>query len=159
MTDILIRTATSKDIPLLAQIGKQTFYDAFKDNNESQENFEKYVREAFTEDKIRSEFEKSTTQFLLAENPDKEAVGYGKLRWDNRRDELMTNKNYVELQRIYVLKPFLRMGIGKLMMQEMTHISRARGFEQICLSVYEKNYPALRFYEQLNFRWCSSKIG
>ena len=40
---IYIQAAAKADIPLLAEIGQQTFYDAFKDNNTSQANFEKYI--------------------------------------------------------------------------------------------------------------------
>lgn len=152
MTDIHIRKATFTDIPLLADISKQTFYETFKDNNESPENFEKYVAEAFAESKIQSEFEETTTLFLIAENKEKETLAYGKLRWDNRRDELMTNKNYIEIERIYVAKAYLRMGIGRLMMNEMFDIAHQRGFEQVCLSVYENNLPAIRFYEQFDFQ-------
>jgi len=152
MIDIFIRNAVSADIPLLAQISKKTFYETFKDNHESPENFEKYVADAFSKSKIQSEFEEATTSFLLAENKEKAAVAYAKLRWDNRRNELMTNKNYMEIERIYVAKAYLRMGIGKLMMSEMFDIARQRGFEQICLSVYENNLPAIRFYEQLDFQ-------
>lgn len=149
--NISIRQVGETDIPLLADIGRQTFCDAFKDNNSSQENFEKYLTEAFTEAKIRSEFEETTTLFLLAENDKGKALAYAKLRWDKRRDELMTNKNYMEVERIYVLKNYWRMGIGKLMMNEIFDLSYRLGYECLCLAVYEENTPALRFYEQLDF--------
>jgi len=136
---ITIRQAIEADIPLLADIGRQTFYDAFKENNSSQENFEKYLAEAFNKQKV-------------TENENNKAVGYVKLRWDNRRDDLMPNTNYIEVERIYVLKNYWRMGIGKLMMKKVYDLARERRYEYVCLSVYEENTAAIRFYEYLDFQ-------
>ncbi len=152
MTNIHIRSADETDIPLLAQIGRQTFFDAFADNNTSQENFDKYIEQAFTETKIADEFGTSTSLFLLAENEKGKALAYAKLRWDNRRDDLMANKHYIEVERIYVLKDYWRMGLGKLMMNEVFDIARQGGYEYVCLAVYEENIAARCFYEQLDFQ-------
>jgi len=149
---INIRHAAKADISLLVQISKKTFHDAFHDNNSSQESFEKYLAEAFTINKIRSEFEQPISLFLLAENEDGKTVAYTKLRWDNRRDELMPSTNYIEVERIYVLKDYWRMGVGRFMMNEITDLARKRQYEYVCLSVYEENSSAIRFYEQLDFQ-------
>ncbi len=150
--DINIRQANEVDIPLLAKIGRQTFYDAFKENNSSQENFEKYLSEAFNTQKVTDDYHANTTLFLLAENKKKKTVGYAKLRWDNRRDDLMPHHNYIELERIYVLKKYWNMGIGGWMMNEIFDLARARGYECVCLAVYEHNTAAIRFYERLDFQ-------
>jgi len=149
---ITIRQAIEADIPLLADIGRQTFYDAFKENNSSQENFEKYLAEAFNKQKVTNDYHTNTNLFLLAENENNKAVGYVKLRWDNRRDDLMPNTNYIEVERIYVLKNYWRMGIGKLMMKKVYDLARERRYEYVCLSVYEENTAAIRFYEYLDFQ-------
>lgn len=150
--NITIRQATETDIPLLAEIGRQTFYDAFKENNSSQENFEKYLAKAFNIQQITNDYHANTNLFLLAENEDNEAVGYVKLRWDNRRDDLMPNTNYIEVERIYVLKNYWRMGIGKLMMEKVYDLVHECRYEYVCLSVYEENTAAIRFYEHLDFQ-------
>jgi len=149
---ITIRQATEADISLVAKIARQTFYDAFKENNSSQENFEKYLAEAFSIQKMTTEYRADTTLFLLAENKNNEAVGYAKLRWDNRRDDLMPNTNYIEVERIYVLNNYWRMGIGKLMMEKVDDLAFERRYEHVCLSVYEENAAAIRFYEHLDFQ-------
>jgi len=149
---IIIRQAAEADIPLIAKIARQTFYDAFKENNSSQANFEKYLAKAFSIQKITTEYRADTTLFLLAENENNEAMGYVKLRWDNRRDDLMPNTNYIEVERIYVLKNCWRMGIGKLMMEKVYDLARERRYEYVCLSVYEENAAAIRFYEHLDFQ-------
>jgi len=149
---ITIRQANEADISLLADIGRQTFYDAFKDNNSSQENFEKYLVEAFDLQKTTNDFHTNTNLFLLAENEKKEAVAYAKLRWDGRRDNLIPHKNYIEVERIYVQKNYWSMGIGKLMMEDIFDLARRREYECVCLSVYEENAAAIRFYRRLGFQ-------
>ena len=149
---INIRQANEADILLLAKIGRQTFYDAFKENNSSQENFEKYLSVAFSIQQITSDYHSNTNLFLLAENKKKETVGYAKLRWDKRRNDLMPNTNYIEVERIYVLKKYWNMGIGGWMMNEIFDLSRMRGYECVCLAVYERNPGAIRFYERLGFQ-------
>jgi len=150
-----IRQATEADIPLLAEIGRQTFFDAFGDKVASQEDFEKYLAKAFSIQQISDEYHTNTNLFLLAENENGEALAYAKLRWDGRRDDLMPHTDYVEVQRIYVQRNYWRMGIGKLMMKEILDLARKRGYKCVCLSVYEENIPAIRFYEQFGFQ----KIG
>jgi len=150
--NITIRQATEADIPLLAEIGRQTFYDAFKENNSSQENFEKYLAEAFNHTQITADYQTDTVLFLLAENEKGEALAYAKLRWDKRRNDLMPNSNYIEIERIYVLKKYWSMGIGKWMMNEVFDLSRERAYECVCLAVYEHNIDAIRFYERLGFQ-------
>ena len=79
---ITIREAIEADIPLLADIGRQTFYDAFKENNSSQENFKQYLTEAFSKQKVTDDYHTNTNLFLLAEHEKNEAVAFAKLRWD-----------------------------------------------------------------------------
>ncbi len=150
--EVNIRIAQLEDSKILAQIGEQTFREAFEDNNTSDPDFELYVKEAFALKQFETELKTPTNLFLLAENELNEPIGYGKLRWDGRRKKYLNDLEHVELERIYVTEKYLGCGVGKAMMEKMLNITHTRNFTHICLSVYEKNPRAIRFYERFGFK-------
>lgn len=147
-----IRTITLNDLQTLTRISEQSFREAFENNNSSSENFEAYVKTAFAETQIRSEIETSGNIFVLVENEDGEAIGYGKLRQDNRRKDLLNGLDCIEIERIYALKEYWGKGVGKALMLKMLELTREQGYQHICLSVYEENPKAISFYEKFGFK-------
>ena len=119
---ISTRIANITDLKILRHIAEQTFREAFENNNSSPENFERYSKTAFSASQIRSEIETSGNTFLLAENDNGEAVGYGKLRTDNRRKNLLEGRDAIEIERIYALKKHWGKGVGKALMLSLIHI-------------------------------------
>jgi len=65
MDNIKIIKATQKDTELLLNIGRQTFFEKFTENN-SEENMLQYAAEAYTFEKILSEVNNPNSQFYLA---------------------------------------------------------------------------------------------
>jgi hypothetical protein len=65
MEKLKIRKATYKDTELLQNIGRQTFFEKFTENN-SEENMLKYASEAYSFEKIASEVNNPNSQFYLA---------------------------------------------------------------------------------------------
>jgi len=146
-----ISTATINDLNTLTHISEQTFRDAFEDNNSSQENFEEYVKTAFSSVQLQREIENTDNIFLLAEDEGKEAIGYGKLRKDNRRKDLLNGIDSIEIERIYAIQKYWSKGIGTALMLKMFELAGELGYRYICLSVYEENPKAIRFYEGFGF--------
>ena len=147
-----IRTATINDLHILTQISEQTFRDAFENNNTSAENFEGYVKKAFSLAQLKSEIESPDNIFLLVENDDKKAIGYGKLRKDNRRKELLNGVDSIEIERIYATKEYWGKGVGTILMLRMLELTHELNYKYICLAVYEENPKAIRFYERFGFK-------
>lgn len=69
--------------------------------------------------------------------------------WDAARDEEMAGK--AELICIHSLPDHWRMGCGTKMMQRVLSDAAARGWNEIMLWVFEKNFRARAFYEKLGF--------
>ena len=63
MNKIVIRTATPADAPALLKLSRKTFIDAFSHMN-SKEDFDAYVADAFTLDRISAEILDSNNTFF-----------------------------------------------------------------------------------------------
>ena len=74
---IVVRTATSEDSVLLAELGAETFRDAFGPDNAS-EDMELYLRQSFSAAIQATELADRSSFFLIAEI-DGQPVGYAKL--------------------------------------------------------------------------------
>ena len=141
--------ATVQHSTLLANLGRQTFVDAFgKDNNEADLN--EYVDQAFNESTIRQELRDPNATFYIAYE-DKIPVGYLKLRKGRGPDQLRA-KRVLELQRIYVHQHAIGRGVGARLMQTAITQALRRNAEVLWLGVWEHNPTAMAFYRKWGFR-------
>ena len=132
----------------LAEIGKETYFDTFHAMN-TRETMALYLEEAFDIDRIRQELNNPDSQFyLLLEN--EEPAAYFKINVPPAQTDI-NDPESVELERIYVRKKFQGRGLGKAMMQKTEEIARESGCTYIWLGVWERNEPAVAFYEHNGF--------
>lgn len=147
---IKIRTATIADASVLANIGRQSFYDAFKDHpKNAPEDMQIYMESAFGEEIQKREFKDKKVIYLIAEIED-ETVGYLKLHKDVK-EESVTGEKCLEVARLYALQDFVGKGIGAALMQAALDFAEANGFDTIWLGVWEYNYRAQAFYKKWGF--------
>ena len=59
----------------------------------------------------------------------------------------------IELRQFYVLKPWQGAGVAAAMMDWVLGEARARGADELYLSVFSDNHRARRFYERYGFRF------
>ena len=149
-----IRAATPADAESLAALAEQTFRDTFADHN-STEDMEAYVRDSFSLDRVRAELADDTNTFLLAfvdgeEQPD----GYAKLR-TGTTDPSVTGPDPVELQRLYVDQRAIGHGVGAALMRASLEAARSAGHRTLWLGVWDRNAPAISFYQ----RWWFETVG
>ena len=71
-------------------------------------------------------------------------VGYGKLKLNSDSIFSKTDKE-AQLQKLYVLKDYLSMGIGAKIYSEMLKVAKQHDMENMWLSVLQKNQRAPRF--------------
>jgi ribosomal protein S18 acetylase RimI-like enzyme len=62
-----------------------------------------------------------------------------------------------ELYNVYVLKPFQRMGYGRLLVTQVARDLASRGYRSLVIWVLKDN-PACRFYERLGGRPVAEKV-
>jgi diamine N-acetyltransferase len=149
-----VRTATPADAEPLAALAERTFRDTFADDN-STDDMEAYIRDSFSLDRVRAELADDASTFLLAfmdgeDQPD----GYAKLR-TGTKDLSVTGPGPVELQRLYVDRSAIGLGIGAALMRASLDAARLAGHQTLWLGVWERNARAISFYE----RWQFETVG
>ncbi len=148
MRIIEIRKVTTKDLDQLQKIARQTFYETFASNN-TEENMNKYLEEAFSVTKLTSELSDNNAEFYFA-ILDNNVIGYLKINFGHSQTELQDEKA-VEIERIYVLKDYHGKKIGQLLLDKALNIARQKNADYIWLGVWEKNPSAINFYKKNGF--------
>ncbi len=143
---ITIRTATTADAELIADMSRQTFYDSFAAQN-TKEDMDKFMNEQFTKEALIKEVGAERNIFLLAYEEDK-PVGYTRLRENNNPPELGTNQA-IEIARIYALQP--GKGVGSILMKKCIDIAKEKKYGTLWLGVWEHNPGAIAFYTRWGF--------
>ncbi len=144
-----IRLAKKEDAALIALLGRVTFTEAFAHLFTDQNGLNDYLDSTFSVDKIARSLGKPDTNYWIA-FVDKLPVGYAKLKL-NSPSPFIDSQNIGQLQKIYVLKDFLSMKIGKRLQGRLLDYAREGGSEQIWLSVYQGNTRAIAFYKKNGF--------
>lgn len=148
MSEIVIKEATATDAALIADLSRQTFYDAFAADN-TKADMDKFLNETFTREKLMEEVGAEGNTFLLAYHGD-EAVGYVRMR-DTTEPELIEYGKAIEIARIYAMQTSIGKGVGSALMQKCIDIACQRNAKVIWLGVWEKNDRAISFYRKWGF--------
>ena len=143
-----LRKATISDLKILQKIGERTFIETFASENSS-ENMTVSLESAFTTEKLKNELTNINSEFYFAEI-DGKVVGYFKVNFNEAQTELKMS-NAMEIERIYVLKDFQGMKVGKMLFDKAIENARNMGLDLVWLGVWEKNIRAISFYKKNGF--------
>lgn len=152
---VAVRTASQKDVSLLAELSATTFRCAFAADN-TPEDMEAYLTESFSKEKLGQELSDPLSLFFIAEG-DGKPLGYAKLN-RGTTDASVTGTKPVELVRLYVLPESIGRGLGARLMQECIDTATSQGFETLWLGVWEHNHRAIRFYRKWGFEEVGSHL-
>jgi ribosomal protein S18 acetylase RimI-like enzyme len=148
-----IRTATSADAARLSRLAATTFRDTFEAEN-TLEDMERYLAEAFTPEQQAAEIADSDSTILVAEHDlssnNVELVGYAHLASEST-PEAVLGPAPLELKRLYVARAWHGRGVGQALMNAVLNAARARGAKTLWLGVWERNPRAVAFYEKYGF--------
>jgi GNAT superfamily N-acetyltransferase len=145
---ITIRLATSSDASLLAGLGAQAFCDAFAADL-PEDDVDEYLATSFTPERLVAQIADRLTLFLVVES-DGEAVGYACLN-SAEPPSCVNGSAPVQLERLYLLKPWYGRGVGSLLMRACLSEARRRGYRTMWLSSWEENSRANAFYGKWGF--------
>lgn len=143
-----IRQCTIEDATAIQQIGRQTYFETFVAYN-TEENMNDYLEKAFADAKIRQELENPHSEFYVIET-DGVAAAYLKINQLAAQTEPM-DADHLEIERIYVLQEFQKLGLGKLLYDKALERAKKLGKSKIWLGVWENNNNALAFYKKIGF--------
>jgi len=148
MPDVMIRTATTADAAILADLGARTFRETFEAVS-SPENLAAFLEGAYGEALQRAELMDPARPARILE-VDGVPSGFLQLRLGHREPGV-PGERPVELQRIYVLRSAQGGGRGAALMTEAVEMARAWGADSLWLGVWEHNDKALAFYARSGF--------
>lgn len=155
MSIYTLKKLVLSDLHDLQEISRTTFKETFEMHN-SAEDLNKYLHEQLSIDKLSKEIQNPESAFYFGER-NNEAAGYLKLNWGSAQTEL-TDPLAFEIERIYVLKPYLGKGMGAFLMDAALEIAYKMKPVYIWLGVWEKNEKAIRFYEKYGFKVFGSHL-
>ena len=149
-----VRAGITADAEAVALLAERSFRAAFAADN-SADDLEAYVREAFSVDRIRSELADSASTFLILLLEGRGGpMGYAKLR-RGPADPSVRGPDPVELERLYVDPDAIGSGLGAALMRACLDAAVAAGHGTLWLGVWERNARARAFYS----RWGFEAVG
>ncbi len=154
MSKVKIQVAEINESSALADVAAATFTESFSEYNTA-ENMQKYIEDNYCESNLKSELEdNSVIYFIVSYN--KQVAGYMKLRLNSTYREI---EDYfsIEIERIYLLKKFHKLGLGKRLILKSIQLAKQNGYNLLWLAVWERNTNAISFYEHLGFTQFSNK--
>lgn len=149
---ILTAKRTAAVAAQLADLGRQTFHEAFAAQN-TPDDMAQYLAETFAPGKQLVELQDNDTIFFLAQMQ-QEPVGYAKLhlRSGLGAEPGTDVSQRAEIQRLYVLEDWIGTGLGATLMRRCLDEARQRGCRAVVLGVWEKNQRAIEFYRRFGFK-------
>ena len=145
---VKLRKVRSTELEKLKWISEKTFVEAFADVNDPTD-MKLYIEKSFSKSQLLSELENEYSNFYFAIIDDR-IVAYLKLNSGPAQSEIVTERS-MEIERIYVLKDFQRMNIGKFLIHKSVELASKASIDMLWLGVWEENHNAIRFYEKLGF--------
>ena len=153
MSELTLRPATPADIPALATLARDSFVAKFG-SLYSPEDLATFLAEAYAEHVIAAELENPDRLYRLADKGGA-LMGYCKLGLSCGWPEVARGRRAIELKQLYAAANATGLGIGTKLMDWTLTEARARGADEIQLSVFSGNTDGHRFYARHGF----TKIG
>ena len=143
-----IRRCTLDDLAVLQKISIETFKDTFLEQNEAQ-HLQDYLDKAYNSDQLKSELDDPNSEFyFLYDSAD--LAGYLKINTNQAQTETI-KKDALEVERIYIKSDFKRKGLGKKLFGKAIELAEEYQKTAIWLGVWEKNFDAIAFYQNMGF--------
>jgi len=151
----MIRHATVSDATLLAELGRNTFLEAFTDRIRK-EDLIPYVDARFGLAQQASELADPHVIFFIAEVGGVPA-GYAKL-CESVPPDCILDPHPLEMERLYISQQWLGRGIANALTDACLVEASRRGYKTLWLDVWERNERARAFYRKYGFEEVGSRL-
>ncbi len=143
-----IRDARASDAALLAELGRQTFLDAFA-GQISHVNLKAFADKRFGKRQQAAELAQAGSVFFIAYD-DGQAAGYAKLN-DSVVPDCIVDAQAIELERLYLHTEWQGRGIAKALLHACIAEAGNRARSGLWLDVWDQNVKAQGFYRRYLF--------
>ena len=147
--EIAVRRIELQDAPILAKIGRQTFYDTFTDTC-TPGDMDLFLEENFNLLQVQNELSNPDSFYFFAE-VDGKPVGYLQFMEDYSGLPLIKQWKALELKRLYVVNEYHGKGIAQKLMDLFLLFALQNKYEVVWLGVWENNFKAQKFYGKYGF--------
>lgn len=144
----MIKRCTQKKLHELQAISMATFTETFQEQN-SPENLNAYLEKAYNLKQLEQEVANPASLFFFIYF-NEEVAGYLKVNINDAQTEAMGH-DFLEVERIYVVKTFQKHGLGKILLEKAHEIALEQKKKNIWLGVWEANENAIAFYQKKGF--------
>lgn len=146
---VQIRKATIDDAELLCGLCAKTFVESHG-HSSPPEDIEKYIQEKYSLPAIQEELNDPKNIYHILSYQDK-AAGYSKILYDVPPHDA-DQKHTCKLERIYLLKNYYDLQLGKKLLEFNINLSKEQGQKGIWLFVWKGNKRAVLFYTKAGFK-------
>jgi ribosomal protein S18 acetylase RimI-like enzyme len=146
MSEVTMRRAARDDLPAIDRVFRQSFFDTFG-HLYAQEDLDLFLAK-FTPEAWQDEYDDPGHAFLVAE-ADGTIIGYVKV--GPLSVPVEPTRPAIELRQIYFDHAWLGRGLSRPMMDWAIEQGRARGAEEMYLTVYTDNDRARALYRRYGF--------
>jgi diamine N-acetyltransferase len=140
--------ASRRELDLLRDMHIRTFRDTYAEFN-TEEDMQLHIATVFSPDRLLAEMEDPRIGYYMAYLGDI-PVGFTRVNQAGVQTDVNDPKS-LELERIYVEKEWKGRKFGDQLMEHAMGLAREAGMHYLWLGVWEKNLPAIRFYERNGF--------
>lgn len=148
MTAFEITSATLADARSLAALSIEVWLDTYAAEGVS-DSFAGHVLETYTPASFEDDLKDRHRHLLVARNS-VGLMGYALL--DLRAQPVSNSSGTAEINTLYVRRHHQRLGLGKKLFDRAVQLAADAGQPKLFLTVYEKNAPAIAFYEAQGMR-------
>lgn len=145
---IEIIQANTSHTNILAEIGKTTFLDAHG-HSASQKDIDTYITKTYTKTTVLNELSDPKNLYYIIYYKTKIA-GYSKIVL-NTPNTNIAYPNITKLDRIYLLKEFYGLDLGKALLDFNLELSKENNQNGIWLATWVENKRAIGFYKKTGF--------
>ncbi len=146
---ISIVKAGLQDVPLLTELGRQTFIESHGHSGPAAD-IENYVKEKFSDSRMKEELEDQANIYHIIYH-DGRPAGYSKIILDASHSNISL-EHVTRLERLYLLKAFYSLKLGYDLLAFNIDLSKRSGQQGIWLFTWKENHRAIAFYEKNRFR-------
>jgi len=132
---------------LLAEIGGNTFYETFANDN-SEADMQAYIDKTYNLKQVAENLLNPSIIYFVAYGLN-QVLGYIKLIENSNAAGL--NGKAMELEKIYVRKQAHGSQVASMLMQQAIDLAKEKGYEHLFLGVWQDNERALAFYKKFGF--------
>jgi ribosomal protein S18 acetylase RimI-like enzyme len=143
-----ITKAIPDDAKQLAPVAKEAFLTAHG-HSASKEDIANYVAANFSEENFIEELSNPDNHYYMIYYND-EIAGYSKITFNTLNKDI-ASKNATYMSRLYLLKEFYGLNLGKELFDFNIEFSKQHKQQGIWLAVWIENKRAINFYTKMGF--------